>query len=192
MEGPRNPHQHLVRMQARPSAFQKFKANPLAMAGSLFILLIALICLLGPWIRPDQSPDANEQHLVLAKLKPGTQVDFICIRKQNQPNVSFLRMWWEGGAESNWIHIPIDSIYMRDHKVHVHPLDISDAGITANGFNPTELRAHVGEGVEAYRFQNTYLAGTDTYGRDLLSRLMAGASVSLSVGTVPGSLSLLI
>ena len=179
-------------MQARPSALQKFKANPLAMAGSFFIILMGLICLLGPWIRPDQSPDANEQHLVLAKLKPGTQVDFICIRKQNQSSVSLLRMRWEGGAESNWVHIPIDSIFIRDNKVHVHPLDISDAGITANGFNPTELRAHAGEGVEAYRFQNTYLAGTDKYGRDLLSRLMAGASVSLSVGAIAVIISLLI
>ncbi len=52
---------------------------------------------------------------------------------------------------------------------------------------PPGSRATLEDGTERF-----YLLGTDRYGRDFLSRLMAGAAISLSVGAVAVVISLLI
>ncbi|MFM7309011.1 MAG: ABC transporter permease [Flavobacteriales bacterium] len=192
MERQKNRHQQITSMQARQTAIQKFTSNPLALAGSMFILLLTLVCLLGPWIRPDQSLDANEQHLVLAKLRPGEEIQFIRVRKENQVPVSWLEMWWQGGREADWVEIPVSQASLVYGKLMVEPMDISDIELTSQGFDPSALYSHDGEGVDAFIFHRTFWAGTDKYGRDLLSRLMAGASVSLSVGAIAVIISLLI
>jgi peptide/nickel transport system permease protein len=43
-----------------------------------------------------------------------------------------------------------------------------------------------------YLFRRTFYLGTDKYGRDLLSRLMAGALISLAVGSIAVIISLLV
>jgi peptide/nickel transport system permease protein len=53
----------------------------------------------------------------------------------------------------------------------------------------SELQKH-SEG--DYLFHRTFYLGTDKYGRDLLSRLMAGALISLAVGSIAVIISLLV
>ena len=70
------------------------------MAGLLFIVLIALISALGPFIRPDSTPNANDQSLVLSRLKPGSSATEIRIQN-NTPEVSIWRVWLDGGKAKN-------------------------------------------------------------------------------------------
>ncbi len=56
--------------------WRKFKKDKLAMAGFVFMGLLALIALLGSAIRPDDSENANQQNLFISKKGPLTQIDF--------------------------------------------------------------------------------------------------------------------
>lgn len=101
-----------------------FRSEPPALLGSLWIGMWILIALLGPSIRPDPTPYANDQHLELAHLKPGTTAHFTADNGQQ-----ITRKYW---------------------------------------------------------------LGTDRFGRDFLSRLLAGAGLSLAVGFLAVLISLLI
>ena len=91
-----------------------------ARIGAYWIALLVLVALAGPWIRPDGSPNANDQRLERALMAPG----------------------------SEWTQ---------------------DDGTTS-----------------------THWLGTDRYGRDVLSRLMAGTAISLGVGFTSVLISLFI
>ena len=96
-----------------------FKSYKLASIGGLWIAFWIIIAIAGPILRPDQSPNANDQHLEYSLVKPGTEVE-----------------------------------------------------IDGKSF--------------------TYHLGSDRYGRDFLSRLMAGSAISLSVAGVAVAISLII
>jgi peptide/nickel transport system permease protein len=95
------------------------KSNKLATTGGLWIALWIVVAVAGPLLRPDPSPNANDQHLEYSLLQPGTEVQ-----------------------------------------------------IDGKSF--------------------TYHLGSDRYGRDFLSRLMAGSAISLSVAGIAVAISLII
>ena len=107
-------------MKPTSSFAQKFLASKLSVFGAFWISLWVVIALAGPLLRPDPTPNANDQFLEFSLLEPGTEV------------------------------------------------------IKPNGE------------------QFTYYLGSDRYGRDFLSRLMAGSAISLSVAGVAVLISLVI
>lgn len=163
--------------------WQKFKANPFAMAGTFFILLCALVCLGGALLRPDEAVHANTQHLALAGSKPGTTVWIY--HPEKPPHISLLKKWWNGGTPSlgkevpvKWWQIEGDSIRMQTYGDEYITVAFDKSSGT-NSSTPTfESR--------------TYWFGTDKFGRDVLSRLMAGTVISLSVGAIAVAISLLV
>ena len=75
---------------------QRLRANRPAVAGLGFIILCALVALLGYWILPDNSPDANNGLVQLQKQPPG----FVAaIRQVPDPNALP-----PGNALSVWLH----------------------------------------------------------------------------------------
>jgi len=167
-------------------AWKRFRANPPAMAGLLFIVALALISLLGPFIRPDATVDANDQALTISRLKPGSTIKEIRIQNDQSPTNGW-RQWLDGGKAKPYNSVPIDRVTTAIEETTYWPVgNTSAAGITA----PTNLfLKNEKEGVE---FSRTFYLGTDKYGRDLLSRLMAGAMISLAVGCIAVILSLLV
>jgi peptide/nickel transport system permease protein len=156
------------------------------MAGLLFIVLIALVSALGPFIRPDATPDANDQSLVLSRLKPGSSVTEIRIHT-NTPEVSFWREWLDGGKAKNHLAIPVDSISCSTDSITYWMKE--QANSSGAVIASSELQKH---SKGDYLFHKTFYLGTDKYGRDLLSRLMAGALISLAVGSIAVIISLLV
>ena len=156
------------------------------MAGLLFIVALALISLLGPFIRPDATVDANDQALTISRLKPGSTIKEIRIQNDQSPTNGW-RQWLDGGKANSYNSVPIDRVTTAIEETTYWPVgNTSAAGITA----PTNLfLKNEKEGVE---FSRTFYLGTDKYGRDLLSRLMAGAMISLAVGCIAVILSLLV
>ncbi|MBI1267698.1 MAG: ABC transporter permease subunit [Cryomorphaceae bacterium] len=141
-------------------AIKRFKQNVPALAGVLFIVFLILIALGGAAIRPDNSRDANNQNLSIARQKPGFKVDVIL---------------FSDGSE-----VPISHIEQTGEVTLYTPF--GDASARAISANDADFK------VEHRR----YLLGTDKYGRDLLSRLMAGTGLSLSVGFIAVLISLLL
>jgi len=168
-----------------PSAkiWKRFKKNKMAFGGLLFILLLALMGILGYLITPDQTPMANTMHLQLSNKKPGRSFDFLIVSKKNNiKKVNFLeRMFY--GQEADFKSIPITAYRIIGNKVYAREYIGDD--------EQAEESVYPFLGHEQH-YQRTYWLGTDMYGRDLLSRLILGIRVSLSVGLMAVLISLFI
>jgi len=181
-----NKQQPLAHRSPAQIAWKRFRSNPPAMAGLLFIILVALVSLLGPFIRPDSTVDANDQSLVLSRLKPGSSIQEIRI-SNNTPEVSLWTEWKNGGKPKNFRSIAVDSIAESgDSLMYWMKGNINSKCVR---ISKNELMTHESGG---YSFTRTFQLGTDKYGRDLLSRLMAGALISLAVGSIAVIISLLV
>jgi ABC-type dipeptide/oligopeptide/nickel transport system permease subunit len=194
-------------------------SNKIAMAGIGVILFFLLIAILGANIRPDKSKHANDQHLEVARKKPGFSIPVVWIRKNQEPqSSSFISRLFFGGKDSDYAWIPYTSLsWSRDSLVinefgtqQIHWLAIADVvfaldlakkltysnesvmiptldqGTLSMNFEELKIRARQNLGTKYF------VLGTDKFGRDFLSRLMAGTLVSLSVGCIAVLISLLI
>ncbi|MCK4570198.1 MAG: ABC transporter permease, partial [Bacteroidales bacterium] len=171
-------------------AWRQFKRNRLAFSALLFIIIVAMIAVLGYLITPDSSPMANSQHLELAKQKPGFSVTMLKVkRNQVAPHPNLLqRMLY--GSFPEYQDIPISAWEVKNGMMQVTeytPVEVEDKKVITFPFS--DLAEEV---PEDNIVKKTFLLGTDRYGRDLLSRLMIGARVSLSVGFISVFISLLI
>jgi len=167
-------------------AWRRFRSNPPAMAGLLCIALIAMISLAGHFIRPDATINANDQQLSISRLKPGSTIREIRIAAAT-PETSLLQAWMEGGRANSFTSVAIDSIDNESGILTYWP----EGEQKTKGFAIAEntlLKNPDG----GYVFTRTFYLGTDKYGRDLLSRLMAGAMISLAVGSIAVIISLLV
>jgi len=180
----------------------KFKRNRLAFAGLIFILLLMAMGILGYTILPVNSPDANTQMVQISKEPMGSKFKFVII--QRYPNVEkvsfFERMLY--GQKPRFKGIPITSYKINGDQVLIHEYIGKEETSKESVYslkalcpdcallNQSETPEQRFEKFNTY--EQTYLFGTDIYGRDLLSRLILGIRVSLSVGLMAVLISLFI
>lgn len=163
------------------------------MSGLMFILLLMTITLIGPFIRPDDTVNANDQNLFLSRKKPGYSAQFVYVKKENAPLISSYRKWFDGGAPHEYTAYPVRSVTVEANGYHIEPIREEDHTVFNRLYTAEELvQSGNGKHAKDIIHEKTYLLGTDKYGRDLLSRLMAGAVISLSVGAIAVIISLLV
>jgi len=154
---------------------------------------VALISILGANIRPDDSANANDQQLALARLTPGTTVQYVETPKflKSNPKNGFTDGLFFGGKEQTTNRTYFDSLVVRGEKSVLYL-----NGVEGKSFPTSLLNAIAGKEIaekqSALGSKRTFFLGTDGFGRDLLSRLMAGTIVSLSVGLISVLISLII
>jgi peptide/nickel transport system permease protein len=168
-------------------AWRKLTSNKLSLFGLFVIGAFLLIAVLGPLIRPDSSPKANSQYVELARKAPGFTVEMLKLKTDSE--TSFLRGWLYG-FEEEYKSIPIYS-----HSVIGELIEIEK--FTGNIPNEGQivhipLEDLVSKNVEQSIYKEYFWLGTDRYGRDMLSRLMAGTWISFTVGFISIFLSLVI
>jgi len=180
----------------------KFKRNKLAFAGMIFILIVILMGILGYLIMPDNSPNANTFQVSLAKQKPGSQFQFLIVSKNEKiKKVNFFeRMLF--GQTPDFRSIPITGFEIKGQNVWVSEYIGADEKAVPEMYSIKELcsdctlltspEALKAEFTKKNIYTRTFLLGTDLYGRDLLSRLILGIRVSLSVGLMAVLISLFI
>ncbi|TCC97868.1 ABC transporter permease [Pedobacter hiemivivus] len=162
--------------------WKRFKKNKMAFGGLLFILTMSLMGILGYLITPDKSPMANTMHLQLSNKKPGRTFDFLIVsRKSNVEKVNFLELMLHG-QEPGFKSVPITAYREVADKVYVREYIGDDEQAEESVFSKLPNQ----------QYQQTFWLGTDTYGRDMLSRLILGIRVSLSVGLMAVLISLFI
>lgn len=165
-----------------------FKRNKFAVAGLLFIIAAVVVALLGYIIMPDHTPQANNMTIQLNTKKPGARFMFLRLKKSEQVDTLNLFAKMLFGQPSFYRDIPItgyrfirDSVYVNEYigdedkpevKAYKLPAPVKDTS--------------------AYIIHKTFWLGTDVYGRDMLSRLILGARISLSVGLMAVIISLII
>lgn len=157
-------------------AWKKLKKDKLAFSSLIFIFCCVLIAFFATIISPDGSKNANEMHIELATNKPLTQIIFLELPKQITEESSIIEKLIFG-TPSKVSRIPISSF------------EKSEAGLTYLPFQSEIEKNYFGD----YKIvEQTFWFGTDKYGRDLLSRIILGTRISLSVGFIAVIISLII
>lgn len=163
--------------------WKKFKRNTFALIGLIFIVFLVIVGILGYLITPDQTPYANTMNLQLSNKKPGRTFQFLVISRNDKiRQVNFFEKMLYG-QEANFKSIPITSYRVEGNKVFAKEY-IGDDEQAEEEVYPLLG----GENV----YKQTFWLGTDMYGRDMLSRLILGVRVSLSVGLMAVIISMLI
>jgi len=174
-----NPHTSKTFWQ---SAWHRLKKNKAAVAGLVLIVASVFIALFGYLIAPDPSPYANRIILEIGGQKPGYTQTFLQVKKEGlQTSNSLLNRIIYGKKETVEL-VPITT--WRQTTDSVFAQKFIDVGFT----EPIAyaLTALDEKPVVTKRF----FVGTDKYGRDILSRLIIGTRVSLSVGLITVIISL--
>lgn len=180
--------------------WRRFKQNVLGITALSVVLLAVLLAAFAYLIIPDKSPDANRQLLEISTRKPGFKVQMLLVPKENQPaKAGFFKQLFFGQAE-RFNYYPVDSLqYNSDHlraKIFNPDTDYSDEWLQFS-YTSWQLESNTTADIQKLINQNylhtqTFWLGTDQFGRDMLSRLVLGARVSLSVGFIAVLISLLI
>ncbi|MDB5159042.1 MAG: peptide transporter [Mucilaginibacter sp.] len=156
----------------------------------VFIILSVVIAVLGYLIMPDSTPLANNQTIQLSIKKPGSEFMMLHLKKTERVDTVnvFSKMLF--GQPAFYRDIPITGYTPLKNAVQVSEYigdeDKPEKKIYAL---PADV---IAKGPSAYITHKTFVLGTDVYGRDMLSRLILGARISLSVGLMAVIISLLI
>lgn len=149
------------------------------MTGFVVIALAVITSLLGNLITLDKTKNTNQINLPISLLKPMTGITFFEIPDTRQQ--SGWDIWWNGA------HEPTTSLAIQSYRIQ-H----DTAFLVLHGLESTAEPTAVPVGNKHYEIrEKTFILGTDGLGRDLLSRIIMGTRVSLSVGMVAVVIALL-
>lgn len=186
------------------------------------ILITMLIAVFASLISPDRSPNANTQILEIALEKPMFECDFLCVSKNEEKEmVGFFRKVFSG-EKMPYEMLPIQSYRIDGDRIIVleyskfsddrfyseyliadlfYAMDkssylLEDGRYSLVDYNKGEVRGTIDELVARIDDEcvnsKRFLLGTDRFGRDMLSRMLLGTRVSLSVGFIAVFISLVL
>ena len=157
-------------------AWKKLKQNKLSFTSLVFIVFCVILGIFSVAISPDKTPMANEMHIELATLKPFTKVQFLHIPKVEIPKGSVVDKLFFGKP-------------LTEKRIPISSYTISGNGLVYFPYQSEQEQKYQGD---FKILEQTYWFGTDTFGRDLLSRILYGIRISLAVGFIAVFISLII
>jgi ABC-type dipeptide/oligopeptide/nickel transport system permease subunit len=167
------------------AVWKRLKKNKGAVAGLIIITIAILIAIFAYFIAPDSSPYANRIILEIGKQKPGFTKTFIKIKRETHNEKRGFFNHLLNGTEDKFEFTPINS-YRKLNNDSVLALKFIDDGVEEEKiFANSQLPP-------SFITTKKFLLGTDKSGRDVLSRIVIGTRVSLSVGLITVIISLTI
>jgi len=155
------------------------------MLGIVCIALFALPAIPGYLITPDKTSNANQLSQKIANQKPGFKCQYLKQNLNLHKKNSLINTWLYG-KRADWERIPISKV-----------INASDDSVSVVLWNE-DLQMEflksdlIPSSQTSFVHSQKFYLGTDRNGRDMLSRLIIGARVSLIVGFVSVIISLFI
>ena len=167
------------------AAWRRLRKNKGAMFGLVMIILFILLAIFAYVIAPDSSPSANRMILEIGRQKSGHHQTFLKVKKEKKVSDTNLLTQLIFGKEDKYYYVPVVSYEIKKDSIIIQKF--IDAGISERQSYPKSNVAEKNPVVI-----KKFVLGTDTYGRDVLSRLIVGVRISLSVGLITVIISLTI
>jgi peptide/nickel transport system permease protein len=165
-----------VSFSFQQAAWRRLRKNKGAVFGLLIIAIAILVATFAYFIAPDSSPYANRIILEIGGEKPGYKQTFIKVKKDKTVAATGFLKQLVAGREDPYYYVPIVSDGKNDDSIIVQKF--IDEGVS-------ERQAyHTSQLSKQPIITQKFFLGTDKYGRDILSRLIVGTRVSLSVGLI--------
>ncbi len=172
-------------------ALQKFKKNFWGVLSFAVISTYAFLAIFAYVIAPDATENANQMHISIHSQPPGFTVTMLEL-----PLTARVQNSWTNyftGSPTSIEEIPIAALKQQDSTWLYRPFAVDG---TVLPYVPITLKESRGltekRFRESYTTQKTFLLGTDKYGRDMLSRMLIGARISISIGFVSVFISLIL
>lgn len=166
----------------RAAAWRRLKKNKGALSGLVVIIIAFFIAVFAYFIAPDPSPFANRIILEIGGEKPGFRQSFIKVKKDKDVAATGFFQQLLSGKEDAYYYMPITQYEKKGDSIIVQKF--IDAGLSERqGYSVSQTAPNP-------VITKKFFLGTDKYGRDILSRIIVGTRVSLSVGFITVLISL--
>jgi len=185
------------------NAWKRLRRNTGAVAGMLLIVIAVIVSVLAYQLAPDGTPYANRMMLETSGQKPGFRIHVLAMQAERQVSRTGFFSRLINGQPDTVTYIPVRSWrfagndivvakYLDEEETVTERYNLGKVLFAKDMVPGNRLKQWQQEIVSNRIKERTYWLGTDKFGRDILSRLLVGTRVSLSVGCIAVIISLTI
>ena len=159
------------------SVFLFLRQNIFSLLAVGYIVFLCILALFAESFVTDTSENSNQMHLAIHSKPPGFTVEVLQVFDQD--------------------YNMIDEIPLSRTRWNAQVLEYQPYGMQGDYFKPIPLQLYpegttFDEVATHYILKKKFWLGTDKYGRDVLSRIIMGSRISLSIGFIAVFIALLI